>query len=75
MPSFAQIAAPLHALTREELMFHWSQEAEQAFCYLTALTSPPVLGYPEPDGPYIVDKQCRDWSSSNTAAERRRVSN
>jgi len=48
VPSFAPIAAPLHALTQGEQRFHWSQEAEQVFCYLkTALTSPPVLGYPD----------------------------
>ena len=51
VPNFAHIAAPLHALTREQNKFVWSEEAEQAFLQLKRfLTAPPVLGYPEPGG-------------------------
>ena len=42
--NFAAIAAPLHALTRKDAVFHWSEECQTAFDQLkTLLTTSPSL--------------------------------
>ena len=47
VPGFAQIAAPLHALTKKNAVFHWTPECESAFSKLKELlTTAPVLSYP-----------------------------
>ncbi|MCG8624860.1 MAG: hypothetical protein MJE68_23035, partial [Proteobacteria bacterium] len=47
IPGFAQIAAPLHALTKKNAVFHWTPECDSAFSKLKELlTTPPVLSYP-----------------------------
>ena len=47
VPGFAQIAAPLHALTKKNATFHWTPECESAFSKLKQLlTTAPVLSYP-----------------------------
>lgn len=44
----AQIAHPLHALTRKGALFRWTAECETAFDTLRAkLLTAPVLGYPD----------------------------
>uniref|UniRef100_A0A5S6R1V4 RNA-directed DNA polymerase n=1 Tax=Trichuris muris TaxID=70415 RepID=A0A5S6R1V4_TRIMR len=53
---FAEIAAPLHRLTRKETAFAWSQEADLAFRQLRqALTSESVLRFPDFAKPFILD--------------------
>ena len=53
---FADIAAPLHQYTQKESPFVWSKEAEDAFDKLKAvLTETPVLAYPDPQLPFILD--------------------
>ena len=48
VPGFAKIAAPLHALTKKDVPFHWTTECETAFCRLKELlVSAPVLAYPK----------------------------
>lgn len=43
---FADVASPLHALTRASVKFLWSEDCEQAFSVLKSrLTSPPVPAY------------------------------
>ena len=40
---FATIAAPLHALTRKDALFHWSEDCQAAFDQLKArLTTSPI---------------------------------
>lgn len=47
IPSFSETAMPLNKLTRKDERFVWSEQCEQAFQKLkTALTTPPVLQYP-----------------------------
>ena len=47
VPGFAQIAAPLHALTKKNAVFHWTPECESVFSKLKQLlTTAPVLSYP-----------------------------
>ena len=53
---FATIAAPLHNLTRTGQKFLWNEECKTAFMQLkNALVSAPVLAFPDPSKPYILD--------------------
>ena len=54
--NFANIAAPLHQLTRKETQFCWSTDCASAFNQLkTMLTSAPVLAYPSFDQEFILE--------------------
>ena len=45
---FAAIAAPLHALTRKDALFHWSEDYQAAFDQLKArLTTSPITAFPD----------------------------
>ena len=45
---FAAIAAPLHALTRKDAVFHWSENCHTAFDQLkTRLTTSPITAFPD----------------------------
>ena len=53
---FATIAAPLHNLTKEGQKFVWGKDCQHAFETLkNNLTTSPVLAYPDPGKPYILD--------------------
>ena len=53
---FATIAAPLHNLTKEGQKFVWDAKCQAAFEMLKKkLISSPVLAYPDPGKPYILD--------------------
>lgn len=55
---FADIARPLHKLTERNAVFHWTQEWQSAFNTLwAALTSTPVLAYPDYTQPFILDTE------------------
>ena len=46
--NFTAIAAPLHALTRKDAVFHWSEECQTAFDRLkTLLTTSPTTAFPD----------------------------
>ena len=48
MKGFAAIAAPLHALTRKEVVFHWSEDCQATFDHLkTLLTTSPIMAFPD----------------------------
>ena len=45
---FAAIAAPLHALTRKDAVFHWTEDCQAAFDRLkTLLTTSPITAFPD----------------------------
>lgn len=47
VPGFSRIAAPLHALTKKNAQFEWTQECQTAFDILKQLlVTAPVLAYP-----------------------------
>ena len=49
------MAVPLHALTRQDVTFLWTEQCEESFGRLKALlTSPPVLAYPDFDRPLVL---------------------
>ena len=53
---FASIASPLHQLTRKGATFHWDGECQASFERLkAALVEAPVLPYPDPRCPYVLD--------------------
>lgn len=53
---FANIAKPLTRLTEDGKDFVWDEECRTAFnCLKRALTSAPVLSYPQADGMFILD--------------------
>ena len=53
---FSKIARPLHKLTEAKQKFLWTAECEEAFNHLKgALTSAPILAYPQPDKDFILD--------------------
>ena len=48
IPDYAQIAHPLHALTRKGALFRWTKECKTAFDTARAkLLTAPALGYPD----------------------------
>ena len=53
---FSSIARPLHHLTGKGVPFEWNPAAHQAFEELKkALSSTPILAYPQPEGQIILD--------------------
>ena len=63
-PDFATTARPLNVLTSKDTPFRWEQEEEDAFRQLkTQMMEAPVLTYPDPSRPYILDTD-----ASNEAA-------
>lgn len=53
---FATVAAPLHRLTNQGCRFEWDEACSAAFHQLKeALVRAPVLAYPDPLRPFIVD--------------------
>ncbi len=53
---FATIASPLHQLTNKGRRFGWSEDCAAAFRQLkAALIHAPVLAYPDPNQPFLVD--------------------
>ena len=54
-------ANPLHRLTAKGVEWEWTEEAQHAFNLMKeGLTTAPVLGYPDPGLPYILDSEASD---------------
>ncbi len=54
--SYCVITAPLQELLKKSVHFRWDDEQEDAFVKLKeALCKAPVIAYPDPDLPYVVD--------------------
>ena len=61
MKGFAAIARPLHNICEKNSKFRWTDECQNAFDELkTVLTSTPILAYPLPDIPFILDTDASD---------------
>ena len=55
-PGLATVAKPLNALTKKGVAFIWTEECQEAFEELKdLLVSSPILGYPDPELPYVLD--------------------
>ena len=60
---FAEIARPLHELTRKGVRFHWGVNQQSAFVKLKkCLTTAPVVSAPDSEGLFILDTDASDDS-------------
>jgi len=58
---FAEIARPLHELTKKYQQFQWTDRQEEAFCTLKRkLTEAPILASPRDEGTYVLDTDASD---------------
>jgi len=63
VPTFAEIAAPLHALTMKNKKFEWTTQCEHAFSKLKySLISSPILAMPNDNDPFLLDTDACDVS-------------
>jgi len=63
VPTFAEIAAPLHALTMKSKKFEWTTQCDHAFTKLKyALISSPILAMPIDNDPFLLDTDACDVS-------------
>jgi len=58
--SFADIAAPIHALTGKGVRFEWKSEHQKSEQLKEKLTTAPVLAMPTNDGQFILDTDTSD---------------
>ena len=55
IPRFSDLARPLNALTRKDVLFEWTSICQKSFELLKAsLMSEPILTYPDPNHPYVL---------------------
>ncbi len=68
--SYAAISAPLYALTKKGAAYIWSSECDIAFNKLkSALTSPPVLAYPDFSKPFRVYTDASSFAVGGVLAQ------
>ena len=61
IPHFSELAKPLVTLTEKDKRFSWGPDQEKSVVALKeALCSAPVLAYPLPDEPFILDTDASD---------------
>ena len=59
--SFADVAAPLHALSRKDAVFVWGPEQQKSFDHMKlVLTTAPILGMPRNEGTFYLDTDASD---------------
>ena len=64
VPSFADLAKPLHQLLEAGRQFEWTAETDSAFNTLKEkLIQTPVLGYPLPQEPFILDTDASNYAT------------
>ena len=62
VPEFASLARPLIKMTEKTSKFEWTGEQEEAWLILKEkLMSPPILVYPDPSIPFILDTDASDF--------------
>lgn len=72
VPNFSRIAEPINALKKKGHAFNWSPQCQQAFELLKAcLTSPPILGHPDLERPFIVYTDASDTGLGAVLSQRR----
>jgi hypothetical protein len=61
IPEFATMAKPLSLMTSTKEPFVWQQKHQLAFEQLRdAMTCSPILAYPDPNAPYVLDTDASD---------------
>ena len=67
---YANIAAPLHALTKKDQPFVWTEKTQMAFESLKrALTTPPVLAMPDDNEEFILDTDASDQTIGSVLSQ------
>ena len=62
VPEFASIARPLIKLTEKSSQFEWTDDQEESWRILKEkLMSPPILKYPDPEVPFVLDTDASDF--------------
>ena len=55
VPRFSDLAQPLNALPRKDVIFEWTPICQESFAMLkTSLMKEPILTYPDPSLPYVL---------------------
>ena len=63
IPDYATVAKPLNQLTSKKFSQEWNEQCDAAFHTLKdSLTSAPILGYPDPTLPYLLDTDASKWA-------------
>jgi len=63
VPTFPEVAAPLHAVTAKNRRFEWTAQCEGAFTKLKqALITSPILAMPNDTDPFLLDTDACDVS-------------
>jgi len=61
VPNFSDVAAPLHAMTKKNVVFRWSSGCQKSFDELKDnLTKAPILALPRDEGTCILDTDASD---------------
>jgi len=61
VPNFSDVAAPLHAMAKKNVVCRWSPECQKSFDELKdKLTKAPILALPLDEGTYILDTDDSD---------------
>lgn len=72
VPDFATIAKPLNQLCGKLTPYLWTEECEDAFQKLkAAMTKSPVLNYPDPALPFILDTDASQWGVGAVLSQER----
>ena len=71
VPGFANVARPLHALTKKDTEFIWGKDCEEAFQKLkTLLSSAPILQFPNFNAPFILETDASGTGLGAVLAQR-----
>ena len=63
LKDFSALASPLHALTRKNARFEWTEECQRSFDELKKrLTAAPIVALPRDEGEYRFDTDASAWS-------------
>lgn len=74
VPNFSKIAEPLNSLKKKGQVFKWTKQCQQAFDQLKAcLTSPPILGHPDLQVPFIVYTDASDTGLGAILSQRKEL--
>ena len=63
LPMLAEVAAPLHNITKKNAKFNWTSDCEKSFIKLKELlTSAPIMAYPTRDEMFVLDTDASNFA-------------
>jgi len=67
---FSEIARPLHDLTRKDVAWLWTEQCQEAFNSLKkAITSTPILIFPDENKPYILEADSSNYATGGVLSQ------